>query len=111
MKSPLNKSGIIVFSVIGALVIMGSAWMTKGSESNDTWLYVFSIWMILFSAFEMRGSVKTSKIAKIVFSVLIVAAAIILGAWWANGAEHVWIFLTCIVTLLISFFVLVHQKK
>lgn len=106
-----NKSGVIVFSIIGALLIVGLAWMTRGSESNDTWLYVFSIWMILFSAFEVRTSVKTSKISRLVFAALVGASAIILGAWWANGAEHAWLFLTCTATLVASFFVLMPKKK
>jgi hypothetical protein len=111
MTSLLNKSGVIVFSIIGALLIIGAAWMTKGSESNDAWLYVFSIWMILFSAFEVRTSVQTSKTLRLVFAVLAGASAIVLGAWWINGAEHAWLFLTCVATLVVAFFILLPKKK
>ncbi len=111
MKSFLNKSGVIAFSIIGALVIVAAAWLTKGSTSNDTWLYVFSMWLILFSAFEVHASVTTSKMSKLVVAALVGASAIILGVWWANGAEDAWLFLSCTAILLVSFFILVPRKK
>jgi hypothetical protein len=111
MTSLTNTSRIIVFSIIGALIIVGAAWLAKGSESNDAWLYVFSIWMILFSAFQVRTSVKSSKVPKLVFGILATATAIVVGAWWANGAEHAWLFLICAAALVVSFFILVPGKE
>jgi hypothetical protein len=112
MTSLRSQSRIIAFSIIGALIIVGAAWLAKGSESNDAWLYVFSIWMILFSAFQVHTpSATPSKLPKLVFGILAGAAVIVIGAWWANGAEHAWLFLTSIATLIVSFFILAPWKE
>lgn len=111
MTSTFNKYGSVVFSVVGALIILGAAWWAKGTENDDTWLYVFSVWMILFSAMEAYSSVAIAKISKLVLAALTGAFAIILGVWWANGAEQPWLFLTCVVALLVSFFAVVSRKK
>lgn len=95
-------------ALIGAFAIIGAAWWTRGAEHNDTWLYVFSVWMILFSAIEI---VKVPKVSRPALALLIGAFAIILVTWWANGAEHVWVFLTCVVSMLVAFFAILSQKK
>ena len=105
------QGGLIVFSIIGALTIVGTAWLSKGSDA-DTWLYVFSIWMILFSAFQVYSTVATHQVPMLARSVLAGASVIIIVAWWANGAEHIWLFLTSVATMLVAFFVLKpHQKE
>lgn len=106
-----NTYKTITFSLIGALLIVGTAWATKGSGNNDTWLYIFSIWMILFSAFEIYSSVPVSKISKWALTALIAAFAIILVVWWANGAEDLQIFLASTVGMVVAFFVLAPQRK
>lgn len=104
------QKGIIVFSIIGALMIVGTAWLSKGSEA-DTWLYVFSIWMILFSAFQVYDTVAAHQVSKLALTVLGGASVIIIVAWWANGAEHMWLFLTSVAIMLVAFFVLKPHKK
>jgi hypothetical protein len=102
--------GMIVFSIIGAIMIVGTAWLSKGSEAG-TWLYVFSIWMILFSALQIYGTVAAYQIPKLARAVLVGASAIIMVAWWANGAEHMWLFLTSVATMLVAFFILKPHTK
>jgi len=111
MMPILKKQGIIAFSIIGALIIVVSAWLTKATDNNDTWLYVFSIWLIFFSAFEVYSSVKVHKASKIALAALVGASVIIVVAWWANGAENAWIFLTSAVTMLIVFLILAPRNK
>lgn len=105
-----TERGIILFSIIGALLIVGTAWLSKGSEA-ETWLYVFSIWMILFSAFQVYGTVAVHQVSKLALSVLGIASVIVIGAWWANGAEQMWIFLTSVATMLVAFLVLKPRNK
>ncbi len=95
---------------IGALMIVGTAWFSKGSEAN-TWLYVFSVWMILFSAFQVYGIGAAHKVSKLALALLVGASVIIIVTWWANGAENMWVFLTCVVGMLVSFFAIISQKK
>lgn len=106
-----NTYNPLVFSIIGAFVIVGAAWVTKGVADNDTWLYVFSVWMILFSAFESYSTIKERKISKIVLAVLGAASLVIFGAWWANGAENARVFLTSVVTLLVAFAILLPKSN
>ena len=111
MTPPLKaQRGMIVFSIIGALMIVGTAWLSKGSEAG-IWLYVFSIWMILFSAFQVYGTVATRQVSKLALTVLGGASVIVIVAWWANGAEHTWLFLTSVAIMLTAFFVLKPRKK
>lgn len=105
-----TQGGMIVFSIIGALMIVGTAWFSKGSEA-DTWLYVLSIWTILFSAFQVYGTVAAHKVSKLALAVLGVASVIVIMAWWANGAEQMWLFLTSVAIMLVAFFVLKPRKK
>ncbi len=105
-----TQGGMIVFSIISALMIVGTAWFSKGSEA-DTWLYVLSISMILFSAVQIYSTGAAHKVSKLALALLVGAFAIIIVAWWANGAEHMWLFLTSVATLLVAFFVLKPQKK
>lgn len=111
MTPGFKTHGQIIFALIGALAIVGSAWWTRGTENTDTWLYVFSIWMILFSAFEIYSSVKAARLSRIALASLIGAFAIIVVAWWANGAEHARVFLTCTVGMVVSFFAIVSPLK
>ncbi len=104
------QRGIIVFSIIGALMIVGTAWFSKGPEA-DTWLYVFSIWMILFSAFQVYSTVAAHQVSKLALAVLGGASVIVGVAWWANGAEHMWLFLTSVATLLVAFLILKPYRK
>lgn len=91
MAPMLTKYGSVVFSIAGALIIVGASWWTKGSES-DTWLYLVSVWMILFSALEAYASVKADTLSRLVLGALVGAFLIILAAWWANGAEQAELF-------------------
>jgi hypothetical protein len=111
MTSLLNKYGVLIFSIVSALIIVASAWLIKGAEDNDTWLYIFSIWMILFSAFEIHSSVKITKVSNIAHAALVGASAIVVGAWWMNGAEHLEIFLSSVAAMIVAFFATVSQQK
>jgi hypothetical protein len=58
----LKKYGQIILATIGALAIIGTAWWANGTdENNDAWLYVFCIWLILYSALEVYLKKKKDK--------------------------------------------------
>jgi len=62
MTPLFKKFGSIIISIIGAIGIIATAWITKDTEYNDTaWLYAFCVWLILFSAFEAYSSLKKNK--------------------------------------------------
>ncbi len=52
---PLTKNYVMIgFALIGALAILGTAWWANGNdENNNAWLYVFCIWLVLYSALEV----------------------------------------------------------
>lgn len=110
MKGFSKAYGQIIFSLIGALLIVGSAWLTRGANNGDTWLYLTSIWAILFSALQVYASVKVAGLSKWALGALAAAFSIIALTWWANGAENAWIFLTSVVTMFIAFFILIPRN-
>lgn len=62
MTPAFKKYGLISFALIGALAIIGTAWWSNGTdENNNAWLYVFCIWLILYSAFEVYSRKKKDK--------------------------------------------------
>lgn len=110
MKGLSNTYGQVIFSLISAIVIVGSAWLTKGENNSDTWLYITSMWAILFGAFQVYATVKVAGLSKWALAILAAAFGIILFTWWANGAENAWIFLTSVVTMIVAFFILVPRN-
>ncbi len=58
--TPMFKAyGSIIISLIGALVIIATAWWSKGTAWNDTaWLYAFGFWLIAFTVFEVYSRKK-----------------------------------------------------
>ncbi len=57
-----KKHWQIIFALVGALAIIGTAWWANGTdENNNAWLYVFCIWLILYSAIEVYTNKKKGK--------------------------------------------------
>ena len=54
----LKKYGLVIFALIGALAIIGTALWSKGTNA---WFYVFCIWLILYSALEVYSRKKKDK--------------------------------------------------
>lgn len=55
----LKKYGRIIFALIGAIAIIGTAlWSAGTAYEKNAWLYVFSIWIVLNSILEVYLSKK-----------------------------------------------------
>ena len=52
MTPTFKKKGTLIMSVIAAITMLATAYLAKGSEYENAWLYVFVIWSFLFAAFE-----------------------------------------------------------
>jgi hypothetical protein len=50
MKQTFVKFGTIVFCVI-AIAFLVVAYVANGSETETAWLYIFCIWLIVYSTF------------------------------------------------------------
>ncbi len=62
MMPIFKKHGLIIFALIGALAIIGTAWYANGNdENNNAWLYVFCIWLILYSGYEVYSKRKKNR--------------------------------------------------
>jgi hypothetical protein len=62
MISMMKQYGLITFALIGALAIIGTAWWAnERGENDDTWLYIFAIWLILYAAYEVYSKKKKDK--------------------------------------------------
>ncbi len=61
MTPTFKKNGTIIMSVISAITIVATAYLAKGSEYENAWLYVFVIWSFLFAAFEVYYNYKKNK--------------------------------------------------
>ena len=61
MTPTFKKNGTIIMSVIAAIAILATAYLAKGSEYENAWLYVFVIWSFLFAAFEVYYNYKKNK--------------------------------------------------
>lgn len=53
MAPVFKKYGQVIFAVIGALATIGSALWFKDTEYENTWLYVFTVWLLLYSVLEV----------------------------------------------------------
>ncbi len=53
MTPLFKKHGMIIFAAVGALAILGTALWFKDTEYENAWLYVFTIWLVLYSALEV----------------------------------------------------------
>jgi hypothetical protein len=59
MALALKKYGQVIFAIIGALATIGTALWENGSEGDKViWLYVFCVWLVLYSALEVYLSKK-----------------------------------------------------
>ena len=61
MTPTFKKNGTLIMSVIAAITMLATAYLTKGSEYENAWLYVFVIWSFLFAAFEAYDNHKKNK--------------------------------------------------
>ena len=61
MTPTFKKNGTIIMSVIAAIAILATAYLAKGSEYENAWLYIFVIWSFLFAAFEVYYNYKKNK--------------------------------------------------
>ncbi len=58
-----NKNLLMVsFAMVGAVAILITAWVVNGSEREDAWLYVFSIWLVFYAAIEAYFQWKKDKL-------------------------------------------------
>lgn len=53
MTQTAKRNGMILLSVIGAIAIIGTALLTRGTENEGAFFYVLAIWFVLFGAFEV----------------------------------------------------------
>lgn len=49
------------FAIVGALAVLIAAWITNGSEREDLWLYIFSVWLVLYGGLEAYFQWKKGK--------------------------------------------------
>ncbi|MBP6857757.1 MAG: hypothetical protein KBC11_00985 [Candidatus Pacebacteria bacterium] len=61
MKSIFKKYGTSIIIAIVGTAILVSVWVINGSEKEDLWLYIFSIWLILYSAYTACPKTKKNK--------------------------------------------------
>ena len=53
MKLAFKKYGQVLFAVIGAVAILGTALWTKDTEYENAWLFVFTIYFIVYAVVEL----------------------------------------------------------
>lgn len=58
MQSTLKKHGAPIISIITAIATVISALVWKGTEYENTWLYVFCTGLIVSAIFEVYSSRK-----------------------------------------------------
>ncbi len=58
MKPILKQYGTLIMSIVAAAAIILTALLTKGTEHQNAWFYVFCIWCILFAVCEMYSKKK-----------------------------------------------------
>lgn len=61
MTQTAKRYGQILLSVIGAIAILGTAYLTKGTENENAFFYVLAIWLVLFGALEVFYSRNRRK--------------------------------------------------
>jgi|GEM_PF-3988698 len=62
MVSAFKKFGIPLLVVIAGGAILGTIWWMNGAEREDSWLYVFSFFLVLYAAYELfKGFSKHYK--------------------------------------------------
>ena len=49
MTQTFVKFGTVIFAII-AIVFLVATYVINGSEKEDAWLYIFSIWLVIYSA-------------------------------------------------------------
>lgn len=50
MTQTFIKFGTVIFAVI-AIVFLAATYVVNGSEKETAWLYIFCIWLVIYSAF------------------------------------------------------------
>jgi hypothetical protein len=53
---------MVILAMIGAVAILITVWVANGSEYEDAWFYVFSIWLVLYAAIEAYSQWKKGKV-------------------------------------------------
>lgn len=61
MTRMFKKYGQIILAIIGALAIIATALWLKDTKYENVWLYVFCIWLILYSVLEVYLKKKKDK--------------------------------------------------
>lgn len=54
----LKDNWQVAFALTAAFAVIGAAWWLNGSEREDAWLYIFCVWLILYSAYEVYATWK-----------------------------------------------------
>jgi len=61
MKLTFKKNRTLIMSVIAAITMITTAYITKGSEYENAFLYIFIVWSFLFAVFEGHDNYKKNK--------------------------------------------------
>ena len=58
MMPILRKHGVVIIYVITAIAIPATAYLLKGTEYENVWLYILAVGLVLAGAFEMYSKIK-----------------------------------------------------
>ena len=58
MMPRLRKHGVVIIYVITAIAIPATAYLLKGTEYENVWLYILAVGLVLAGAFEMYSKIK-----------------------------------------------------
>lgn len=58
MKPLFKKYGISIIIAIVGTAILVTVWVANGTESDDAWLYITAILLVLYSAFSAHPKKK-----------------------------------------------------
>lgn len=58
MTSFIKQFGPLILAIVGVLAIVATAWFGKDTEYENAFFYVFCIWLILYSIFEVYSKRK-----------------------------------------------------
>jgi hypothetical protein len=57
MKAILKKYWPLMISAV-ALVILVATFIANGSESEDAWLYIICVWLVIYSTYISYSQIK-----------------------------------------------------
>ncbi len=51
--TPTKKLGLPLMIFIGGTAVLAAVWWMNGAERDELWLYIFSVWLVLYAAYEV----------------------------------------------------------